>query len=58
MTNSSSLGEGHIVKGSLSGDPMRVVTVQPKGDALWKMGLVALNPERFQQVMLNVQDLP
>ena len=46
------------MKCSLSGDPMRVVTVQPKGDALWKMGLVALNPVRFQQMMLNAQDLP
>ncbi len=49
--------EGQILKGDLFDEPMRIVTVQQRGEGTWVLGLVGVRTERFRQVTLGDNDL-
>jgi superfamily II DNA or RNA helicase len=51
------LTPGRIVTGPLFNEPMRIETVQPAGAAVWVVGLVGVQSERFRRVTLAAHDL-
>jgi hypothetical protein len=48
---------GHILRGPLFSEPMRVETLRALGPDSWVAGLVGLQSERFRNVTLTATDL-